>query len=157
MKLSATQQALLQFLESIAITAFLAALISIGPLLTGAGPLDWRLVGTTFGLAFVYSLGHSIAAYLKAADPNSPTGASEAQLGALIDSIIAALEKRYSTQPLPPVIKAPENAIALPASNISYPATIQTGARIVDPSTPLQGDTEGTDKLPVVRAPEGGQ
>lgn len=60
-----TQRALIQLVESLVISAAVSALISIDPLLTGTNA-NWRVIGVTFGAAFVIALAHGVVAYFKA-------------------------------------------------------------------------------------------
>lgn len=84
------EQALLQLVESLLITALIAGIISASAAISAGGALDWQLIGWSFGTCFIFSLGHGIAAYFKTV-PSS----QEAQLGPAIDALITALEKRY--------------------------------------------------------------
>lgn len=88
----AQQKALLQFVKAMLITAIIAALSALIPLIDGAGSINWRRAALAFALAFAYSAGHSIATYLSASN--------EADLGTVIEAVISALEKRYQTAPL---------------------------------------------------------
>ncbi len=93
---SKTQQALIQLLESMAITALIAGLFSIGTILAGNGPIDWRQVGIAFGLAVAFSLAHSLATYFKASN--------QVELGTAIEAVIDAIEQRFGAlaQPITP-------------------------------------------------------
>lgn len=85
-----TEQALLQLVESLLITALITGIISASAAIAADGSINWQLVGFLFGTSFIFSLGHGIAAYFK-----SVPSSQEAQLGAVVDALIAALEKRY--------------------------------------------------------------
>ena len=84
------EQALLQLAESLLITALISGMIGASAAISDGGTINWQLVGFLFGTSFLFSLGHSIAAYFKAI-PNS----QEAQLGIAVDALLTALEKRY--------------------------------------------------------------
>jgi hypothetical protein len=85
-----TEQALLQLIESLLITALITGIISASAAIATNGSINWQLVGFLFGTSFLFSLGHGVAAYFKTV-PDS----QEAQLGVVIDALITALEKRY--------------------------------------------------------------
>jgi hypothetical protein len=113
-----TQQALIQLVESILLSASIAGLVSVEPIIAGTGPIDWRVVLTTFGLATAFSIAHSVAAYFKPAQPN---------LGAALSAIVDELEKRYQ-----PAQNATQRPVA-PSMASGYP---QVPMNTQQPPTP---------------------
>src|SRR5437016_11125530 len=100
--LTPTQRAILQFVDSLLITAIIAGFFSIAAAIAGNGPIDWKQVLLSFALAFVFSVAHSIAAYFKAS--------SQPDVGIALDAVLQELEKRYpilgqqlSSSPEPPL------------------------------------------------------
>jgi hypothetical protein len=79
------QHAQIQFIESMIITALMAAIASISPLLTSSSPINWRIAGASFALAFLFSAAHSLSAYLKA---------SRTPLGEVIETAVETVEKQ---------------------------------------------------------------
>lgn len=59
------QRALVQFVESMIITALITALIGVEPLVAGTGLINWRTTGTVFTLLFMFSVAHSAVAYFR--------------------------------------------------------------------------------------------
>jgi|SRR6266568_260635 len=85
-----TEQALLQLVESLLITALITGIIGASAAISAGGWINWQLVGFLFGTSFLFSLGHGVAAYFKVA-----SNSQEVQLGIAVDALITALEKRY--------------------------------------------------------------
>lgn len=105
-----TQQAFIQFIESILITAIIAGLVSISGLITGTGPLNWTQVGIDFGLAVAFSLAHSLAAYLKALPaPSQQTGQAIDLniLGTVLDDLFSQFQNRLNVLTVPVAAPTP--------------------------------------------------
>lgn len=96
----AQQQALEQFLYGILISALLAALFAIMPYVSSDGAINWKFVGIVGGAAFLASLGHSIAVYLRAIRISNVKPADLVSVADLIDLLADGLSKRYVTQPI---------------------------------------------------------
>jgi hypothetical protein len=128
-----TQKALIQFAESIIITAFIAGVASLSNVLIGNGQINWQQASITFGFAVLFSLAHSISAYLKAipAQQNQPDLSG---LGTVLDAFLANLEQRFNT------VKAPA---AVTSATVQPPAT--TAAPVAQPSQPAQIDWSATN------------
>jgi hypothetical protein len=112
-----TQKALIQLAESLVITALIAALIAIGPVLLATGPIDWTHALLAFVIAFVFSVAHGGAAYLKAY--NVP-------LATVLDADISAVEQKIE----PLAVQTTTTAVV----NTASPATAS-----VNTNNPLQG------------------
>lgn len=130
-KYTPAERALLQFIESIFITAVIAGLFSASTLITTDGPIDWRRVIFAFGLAVSFSLAHSLVAYFK---PNDLT------LSEVIEAMMQALEKRSQTQPLP--VQGPLVVVHPQGTTVSTPQ--------VTPGTPQAPLPEDTQPRPAV-------
>jgi|SRR5579883_1063090 len=89
-----TQAALIQFLQSLIISALVTALIAIGPLLMATGPVDWKQIGLVAGVAFILSILHGVAEYLKQYNP---------QLSSAVETDLTAVEARVNVAPTPPL------------------------------------------------------
>lgn len=72
-----TRSALLQFVESLAISALLAGFFSAYPFLSGEAT-DWRTVGTVFLSSALYSVATSLATYYKLKPPPGQTSMTAA-------------------------------------------------------------------------------
>lgn len=97
MQKTPTQQALIQFIESIVITALIAGIASISNLLIGNGQINWTQAGITFGFAIVFSLAHSLSAYLKALPSPAQQGQPDySSLGSVLDAFVSNLEQHLS-------------------------------------------------------------
>lgn len=95
-QLTPVQRAAIQLFESLLITGFIAGAVAIIPLLNGPSDIHWPQILFLFLFAFLFSLGHGIAAYLKPAQPD---------LSAALEAILDALERRYQhEQPPPPTL-----------------------------------------------------
>lgn len=143
MQKTPTQQALIQFIESIVITALIAGVASISNLLIGNGQINWQQAGITFGFAIVFSLAHSLSAYLKALPAASQGQPDYRGLGTVMDAFVTTLEQRLSavvTHPAQPVVAQPQAVQVQPAPQ---PATITPGTIAV--STPAQIDWSSTN------------
>jgi hypothetical protein len=131
-----TQQALIQLIESILLSASIAGLVSVEPLIAGTGPVDWHVVLTTFGLATAFSIAHSVAAYFKPSQPD---------LGAALSAIVDELEKRYGY----PAQNAPQRPVAQPMAsgypqvpmNTQQPPTPPNPGLVWAPDVSMQGTT----------------
>jgi hypothetical protein len=83
---SAQQQAsiagLLQLLESLIITALIAGIVAASSTLSDNGRIDWQVTGGAFAIAFLFSLAHGFATYLKMlpAPPLQGGGVVQAQV-----------------------------------------------------------------------------
>lgn len=84
-----SQQALIQFLESIIITAIIAGIVSLSSVAISTGPFNWHTAGLSFGLAVAFSLAHSVAAYLKA---QPATSIDLVGLGTAIDVLVGKVQ-----------------------------------------------------------------
>lgn len=115
-----TEQALIQLAESLLITSFISALLSAAAAIPANGALNWRLVSFMFGLAFLFSLAHGIAAYFK-----TQPDAQLVDLGVAIEAFTAAIEQRFTAIPLQgnsspaqpaKVVIAPLNSVTQPGN-----------------------------------------
>jgi hypothetical protein len=139
-----TQKALIQLGESMAITALIAGIASLNNVLVGTGSINWNQTAINFGLAVMFSLAHSLSAYLKAvaakkAEQEQQSGQAQAQidlspLSAVLDAFINNLEQRFNT------VKAPA---AVTSATVQPPAT--TAAPVAQPSQPAQIDWSATN------------
>jgi len=98
--LTPAQRALIQFIESILITAVIAGLFAASLALGQDGPVDWKEVGAVAAFAFIFSVAHSVAAYFKQHPPvqivsSDPNDAPPLNLGEAMDQVVGQLEKRY--------------------------------------------------------------
>lgn len=128
-----TQKALIQFAESIVITAFIAGIASISNLLIGNGQINWTQAGITFGFAVVFSLAHSISAYLKAI-PAAQNQPDLSGLGTVLDAFLTSLQQRLDAATKP--VAQPVAPTAVTTATVQPPAT---------PSTPAQIDWSATN------------
>lgn len=96
-----TQQALIQFVESMVITALIAGIASISNLLIGNGEINWTQAGITFGFAVVFSLAHSLSAYLKAIPAAQQGQPDLSGLGTVLDAFINSLQQRIEAAQKP--------------------------------------------------------
>jgi hypothetical protein len=120
---SPTQKALIQFAESMAITALIAGIASIGTLLVGNGTIDWTQVGITFSLAVVFSLAHSLSAYLKAT-PTAQQGQPDySALGTVLDAFLNTLQQRVEAAQVPVVAQPQPAQQAAPKAPLVPPGT----------------------------------
>jgi hypothetical protein len=69
---------LFQLLESLIITALIAGIVAASSTLSDNGKIDWQVTGGAFAIAFLFSLAHGLATYLKMLPP--PTVDSTAQV-----------------------------------------------------------------------------
>jgi hypothetical protein len=134
-----TQKALIQFAESMAITALIAGIASIGTLLVGNGTIDWTQVGITFSLAVVFSLAHSLSAYLKAIPAAQQGQPDYSALGTVLDAFLNTLQQRVEAAKVP--VAAQPQAVQQVATTAT-PAAPQ--AQPVA-STPAQIDWSATN------------
>jgi hypothetical protein len=138
---TATQQALIQFVESIVITAIIAGIVSISSALTGTGAINWREVGLNFGLAVAFSLAHSLTAYLKAMPA---TGQIDlAGLGAAIEALTGIAQQRVQpaqTQAKPIAAAATAQPVHGPL-DVSTVSTTQPSVDGVQHAIPAFADT----------------
>jgi hypothetical protein len=86
----ATTAALIQLLESMIITAIIAGIVAASSTLSDNGKINWTITGGAFGLAFLFSLAHSFAAYVKMLP--APNSVSMDQLGSVLDGFITKLQ-----------------------------------------------------------------
>jgi hypothetical protein len=132
MQTSPSQKALIQLAESMAITALIAGIASIGNLLIGNGQINWAQVGISFALAIVFSLGHSLSAYLKAIPAQQPSQGQVqpdySELGNILDTFLNDLQQRLDKASVP-VVQAP---VAQPqiAQQANIPAFTATNAAL---------------------------
>ena len=120
-----TQQALIQFIESIVITALIAGVASISNLLIGNGQINWQQAGITFGFAIVFSLAHSLSAYLKALPAASQGQPDYSSLGTVLDAFVSSLEQRLrAAEPHPAQSAQPQVQPATQAPAPAQPAQI---------------------------------
>lgn len=82
-------RALIQFAESMGITAIIAGVAAISPFLAGAGGIDWQQVGDIFFLAVLFSAAHSAVAYFRPYN---------VELSTVLGTVVDLLEKRVQTQ-----------------------------------------------------------
>lgn len=147
---TATQQALVQFIESIIITAIIAGIVSIATALTGTGAINWREVGLNFGLAVAFSLAHSLTAYLKAMPA---TGQIDlAGLGAAIETLTGIAQQRVQpiqTQAKPITVAATAQPVHGP---LDATTTISTQASQdgIQRAIPVFADTATMAAIPPV-------
>jgi hypothetical protein len=136
---SPTKKALIQFAESMAITALIAGIASIGTLLVGNGTIDWTQVGITFSLAVVFSLAHSLSAYLKAMPAAQQGQPDLSALGTVLDAFITTLQQHVEAAKVPVVAQpqAAQQAVttATPAASQAQPVA----------TTPAQIDWSATN------------
>ena len=134
MQKTPTQQALIQFIESIVITALIAGIASISNLLIGNGQINWTQAGITFGFAIVFSLAHSLSAYLKALPSPAQQGQPDySSLGSVLDSFLNTLEQRLNAARTPvaqPVQSAQPQAVQQPATTTPGTIAVTTPAQI---------------------------
>lgn len=132
---SPTQKALLQFAESMIITALIAGIASISNLLIGNGQINWTQAGITFGFAVVFSLAHSLSAYLKAIPAAQQGQPDYSALGTVLDTFLNNLEQRLNAVKAPaqpqklnpagtPVMDIPANSSNVLSAQPSAPAQI---------------------------------
>jgi hypothetical protein len=69
---------LFQLLESLIITALIAGIVAASSTLSDNGKIDWQVTGGAFAIAFLFSLAHGLATYLKMLPP--PTVDSTTQV-----------------------------------------------------------------------------
>ena len=135
-----TQKALIQFAESIIITAFIAGVASLSNVLIGNGQINWQQASITFGFAVLFSLAHSISAYLKAipAAQNQPDFSA---LGNVLDTFLVTLEQRLNAVKVP---AQPQklNPVGTPVMDIP---TNSSNVVITQPSAPAQIDWSVTN------------
>lgn len=60
-----TKGAIIQFIESVIITAILAGIAAASPLLQGHESINWQAAGGVFLTAFGYSLATGVVTYFK--------------------------------------------------------------------------------------------
>jgi len=133
---TASQQALIQFIESIVITAIIAGIVSVSSAITGSGPINWHEVWLNFGLAVAFSLAHSLTAYLKALPSNTQTGQPDLiGLGAAIEALTNIVQQRVQPTQGQPVQVAQITQ--------AKPATIAAQPVRPDASLPAQPSTTG--------------
>lgn len=82
------QRALIQLVESLLISALVAGIAAITPMLAGSGAIDWQQTANIFFLAVIFSIAHGVVAYFKT---------SNADLANALETIIDLLEKRMSS------------------------------------------------------------
>lgn len=111
----AQQQALEQFLYGILISALLAALSAIMPYVS-SDTVNWRFVGIVGGVAFLASLGHSVAVYLRAIQTPNVKSTDLVSVADLLDLLADGLSKRYATRP----ISTPTESVG-PVTTSVYP------------------------------------
>ena len=131
MQKTPTQQALIQFLESIVITALIAGIASISNLLIGNGEINWTQAGITFGFAVVFSLAHSLSAYLKAIPAAQQGQPDLSGLGTVLDAFLNSLQQRIEASRTPVIAQVqPTQQVASTAT----PAASQTQAGTTPPA-----------------------
>lgn len=120
-----TQKALFQFAESILITALIAGIASLSNLFVGDGQINWTQAGITFGFAVLFSLAHSISAYLKAI-PAAQQQPDLSGLGTILDSFLNNLQQRLDAARTPVVVQhvAQPPVTAAPQPQVQAPAQI---------------------------------
>lgn len=115
-----TQKALIQFAESILITALIAGIASLSNLFVGNGQINWTQATITFAFAVLFSLAHSVSAYLKAI-PAQQSQPDYSSLGTVLDAFVSNLEQHLSAvvaksaQPAQPQVQSATQAPAQPA------------------------------------------
>lgn len=143
MQKTPTQQALIQFLESIVITALIAGIASISNVLIGDGQINWTQAGITFGFAIVFSLAHSLSAYLKALPAPDQQGQPDySSLGSVLDSFLNTLQQRLDVARTPVVVQPVVQPVAVQQAATPAP---QPQAQPAPPSTPAQIDWSSTN------------
>jgi hypothetical protein len=141
-----TQQALIQFIESIIITAIIAGIVSISSVVTGTGPLNWHEATLNFGLAVAFSLAHSVAAYLKA---QPATSIDLVGLGAAIDALVSKVQNTQPATVQPAQTATTATALAVHGpSNVSTATTVQPSQDGAQTSIPA---FTSTVEIPVVK------
>lgn len=146
MKTTPTQSAIIQFVESLLITAIIAGLYNIS-MLPATGTVSLQQVVASFGLAVLVSLAHSLTAYLKAL-PTASTGQDYSALGTALDAAFVRFLPQITS------VITPAQPVAQPHVVVvtQTPATISTPT--VSTSTPLQGSTSvGSVALPPIPMP----
>lgn len=144
MQKTPTQQALIQFLESIVITALIAGIASISNLLIGNGEINWQQAGITFGFAIVFSLAHSLSAYLKALPAPAGQGQPDySSLGTVLDAFLTSLQQRLDAASTPVVHLAQTLQPVPQPQAVQQPATTTPGTIAV--TTPAQIDWSSTN------------
>ena len=124
-----TQQALTQFVESMLITALIAALVSVTPMLSGSS-INWQEIGLAFGLAFAVSVAHSIVAYMRPTQPD---------LSAALDAILQVVEQRLQAQQ---PVQGPLVVVHQPAQPTQAPvAPVVVTTPAAMPAPPVQPTT----------------
>lgn len=122
---NAANQALIQFLISMLISALAAGLVSIGDALN-KGPINWSLVALSFGLAFAFSVLHSLAAFLISLPPPNKDQAGQhpdfAQAGRMMELLVQALEQQQKAN----------------QQQFKFPVQVEVNNQ---PQQPLQGRT----------------
>lgn len=136
---SPTKKALIQFAESMAITALIAGIASIGTLLVGNGTIDWTQVGITFSLAVVFSLAHSLSAYLKAMPAAQQGQPDLSALGTVLDAFITTLQQHVEAA------KVPVAAQPQPTQQVATTATPAASQAQPVATTPAQIDWSATN------------
>lgn len=116
----ATNAALIQLVESIIITAIIAGIVAASSTLTNGGAIDWQITGGVFALAFLFSLAHSLTAYIKTLP--APNNVSMDDLGTVLDDFVTRIEK--SLQASMPQKAAGPSPIIL--GTTVQPQTVQT-------------------------------
>lgn len=139
-----TQKALIQFAESIVITALIAGIASLSNLFVGDGQINWYQAGITFGFAVLFSLAHSISAYLKAI-PAAQDQPDLSGLGTILDSFLTNLQQRLDAARTPVVVQhvAQPQAVQQAATPAPQPQVQQ--AAPAQPSAPAQIDWSSTN------------
>lgn len=140
MQKTPTQQALIQFLESIVITALIAGIASISNLLIGNGEINWQQAGITFGFAIVFSLAHSLSAYLKALPAPAGQGQPDySSLGTVLDAFLTSLQQRLDAASTPVV------HLAQTLQPVPQPQVQQSATQAPAPVQPAQIDWSSTN------------
>lgn len=135
-----TQSAIIQFVESILITAIIAGMYNIATL-PATGTISLQQVVASFGLAVLVSLAHSLTAYLKAL-PTSANGQDYNALGTALDAAFTRFLPQITSM-ITPAQPAQSHVVVVTQS----PATVTTTH--VAP-TPLQGNVA----LPPIPMPQ---
>lgn len=142
-----TRNALWQLLESAIITALIAGLAALQPVLSGTGPIDWHQAALAFGYAALFSLAISLATYLKG---------SNIALSTAIATIVDALEQRYQAQQALHRAILPVEASSLPESpDGSMLGQEGPVAHPANPETALRDGEATAPRLPVVQPGQG--
>lgn len=124
-----TQQALTQFVESMLITALIAAIFDVTPMVSGSGSINWQVVGVSFFWAFVVSAAHSFIAYMRPTQPD---------LSAALDGILRVVEQRLQVQQQP--VQGPLVVVHQPAQAPAAPVVV-TPTPAAMPVPPVQPTT----------------